>query len=178
MANIISQKKVFEAKYFKLMENTIDFGSGITRVHHDVYRSDAVSVFPLTDLYELYMIKQYRYLHKKFILESIAGMVEEGELPIKTAKKELKEEAGIVAKDLRIFRSLEIGASMYKATQHFILAKDLTITEAEPEETEEISLVKLPLHKAVEKVLSGEISTAGSIIGILLIDKMKQRGEL
>ena len=160
------------------MENTIDFGSGITRVHHDVYRSDAVSVFPLTDSYELYMIKQYRYLHKKFILESIAGMVEEGELPMETAKKELKEEAGIFAKDLRVFKTVEIGASMYKATQHFILAKDLTITTAEPEETEEIELVKISMGDAMEKVLSGEIYTAGSIIGILLLDKMIQRGEI
>lgn len=175
---ITSQKTVFKGLYFEVKENKLDFGNGVLRTHHDIYRAPAVSVFPLTESYEIYLIRQYRYILGKEITEAIAGMVDGDESPIEAAKRELQEEAGITAQEVTEMRQVSIGASFYFATQHLILAKGLTVGESHPEETERITRVKLSLDEAVQKVMQGEISTASSIIGILLLNEMRQRGEI
>ncbi len=178
MVKIISQKTLFQAVHFSVKENILDFGNGVQRTHHDVYRNDAVSIFPVTETYDIYLIRQFRYLHNAEILEAIAGMADNKESPLITAARELKEEAGIVAKELVEFKTIALAGSIFKASQHFVLARNFSLNTAEPEETEKITLVKMSLGEAVQKVMTGEIFTAGSIIGILLLDKMRQEGNL
>lgn len=177
-ARITAQKTLFSSNFFEFVENTIDFGNGVVKVHHDVYRHPAVSIFPLTENYDLYLIKQYRYLYNQVLIEAIAGVMENGESVQKAAKRELQEEAGIIASEVTIIKEVLVAGSFIKATQYLILARGLEIGEAAPEGTESIEVIKIPLHEAVEKVLTGEIGTASSIIGILLLSEMKKRGEI
>ena len=46
------------------------------------------------------------------------------------------------------------------------------------DDDEEISVVKMPLSVAVEKVMTGEINHAASMIGILLLDKLRIQKKL
>jgi len=178
MAKIISQKTLFKNQYIDLIENKIDFGNNIIKTHVDVYRRSAVSVFPITETYEIYLIKQYRYLLEKKVIEAVAGIINEKEDSLETARRELKEEAGIVAGKLQELQSVFVAGSFIKITQHLILAQDLKLEKPEPEETEEIELIKMPLDEAVNKIFKGEIITASSILGILILDKMRERGEI
>jgi hypothetical protein len=56
------------------------------------------------------------------------------------------------------------------------LAEDLTIGEAEPEGTEELGLRRLPLDGAVQMALTGEISDALAVIGLLRADHFLRSG--
>lgn len=177
MIKIVSQKILFQNDYLKLVENNLKFEKHVKK-HIDVYRKPAVSVFPITESKEIYLIKQYRYLLEKEVIEAVAGIIDnEGEV-METAKKELKEETGIVAKRLTEVRSVFGAGSFTYIKQHLILAQDLSFEDATPEEDEEISLIKMSLEEAVHKVLEGEITTASSMLGILLIDKMMKEGKI
>lgn len=178
MAKIISQNTIFSNDYLRLVENKIDFGKNVIKDHVDVYRKPAVSIFPITNSYEIYLIKQYRYLYQKELLEAIAGIIDKEGQVIETARRELKEEAGIIAKDLKEIRAVFLAGSFISVKQHLILAKDLSFEEATPEETESIKVIKMNLDEAVEKVINGEISTASSMLGIMLLDNLRKRGEL
>lgn len=178
MTRIISKKDIFVDKYFNLVENTVDFGSGLVRKHVDIYRKPAVSVFPINSSYEIFLIKQYRYLLKEEVIEAVAGIIDEGESILEAARRELSEEVGIVAKNIKELKNVSIAGSFIKINQHLILARDLTFGDSAPEETEEIEMIKMSLDEAVEKVLSGEIYTSSSMLGILILDKMRQRGEI
>ena len=178
MVKIISQKTLFKNNYFNLVENKIDFGNNIIKTHADVYRKSAVSVFPITSSYEIYLIKQYRYLLEKEVLEAVAGIMDKDENSLETAKRELKEETGIVAGKLSELQSIFVAGSFVKIRQYLILAQDLKFEEATPEETEKIELVKMSLDEAVNKVFTGEIMTGSSMLGVLLLDKMRERGEI
>ena len=72
----------------------------------------------------------------------------------------------------RHFTEIELAASVVKSTNYLYLAWDLNMGEARPMEDEEIEVVKMPLHEAVQKVLTGEINHASSMIGILMVDKL------
>src|SRR5690348_13464057 len=97
MMRVISQKTVFQAKLFHVEELTFE-ENGKTSFHHNVIRHSTVSVFPLTDSYEIYLISQYRSLYASILYEATAGFVNDKEDPLSAAKRELKEETGIIAK--------------------------------------------------------------------------------
>ena len=116
---------------------------------------------------------------EKTTLEAVAGIIEGNESPLETAQKELREEAGITAKDLKQIAVIDAGGSFFKTASYLFAAKGLTFGEPEPEDIEEgIETVKLSLDEAVDRVFSGEITTASTVIGILMLDKMRKEGNI
>src|SRR6185437_7183126 len=110
-----------------------------------------------TDKKEMYLISQYRYTLKSNSLEAVAGFIDEGETPLQAAKRELKEETGMTASSWEEIGKLEIAGSVVRGQTYLFLARDLEIGEAEPEEDEDITLLKMPIKEAVTKVFGGEI---------------------
>lgn len=175
---IISQKSVLKAKLFKVKEVIFKNKAGREKSHHIVERDPTVSVFPLTNSYEIYLISQYRYMLEKTALEAVAGYVEGKESTVAAAKRELKEETGIIAHQLEEIARVEMAGSVIKCKLHLFLAKGLEIGDNNPDEDEEISIVKMPLDIAVEKVMIGEINHSASMLGILLLDKLRRQRKL
>ena len=115
---------------------------------------------------------------KKTIIEAVAGHMEKKETTIAAAKRELKEEAGIEAQQLEEIARIEMSGSVFKSKVHLFLAKGLEIGDNKPDDDEEISVIKMPLALAVEKVMSGEINHASSVIGILMLDNLRREKKL
>ena len=174
----ISQKSIFRAKLFDVKQIDFESKTGKRKIHHVAERASIVSVFPLTDSYEIYLISEYRYLLKKTIIEAVAGHVEKKETTISSAKRELKEEAGIQAMQLEEIARIEMSGSVFRSKMHLFLAKGLEIGDNKLDDDEEIEVVKMPLELAVEKVMTGEINHAASMLGILLLDKLKTQKKL
>jgi len=175
---IISQKSVFKAKLFNVKEIVFKNKSGEKKAHHIAQRDTVVTIFPLTDRYEIYLISQYRYMLEKTVLEAISGYVSKKETTIAAARRELKEEAGITANQLEEIARIEMAGSVFKSKGHLFLAKGLDFGETNLDEDEEITLVKMPLTQAVEKVMAGEINHSASAIGILMLDKLRMQKKL
>ncbi len=171
---VVGQKTIFKAELFEVKEIEIELSNGSKKIHHIAERRPTVSVFPITDLYDIYLVSQYRYLFRKVTLESMAGFINTNESPLQAAKRELEEETGLVASHWEELQRVELAASVFKASIYIFLAKDLEQRKQRPDESEDITVVKLPLSLAVEKVISGEINHASSIIGILLLDRLRK----
>lgn len=174
---ILSQKPILEADLFSVVETKLDI-RGKIHVHRNIYRPPIASVFPLSETNELYLIKQYRYLHDEFFLEEVAGHVEKSESPLQAAKRELKEESGMTAGTWIKFGVFSGNSSVIKSDIHLFLARDLTQGNSTPEEDEEITLVKIPLGEAVNHVLKGDIKNSIASLGILLLSSMQKEGKL
>lgn len=175
---IVSQKSVFKAKLFNVKEIAFETKNGKKKIHHIAERPSVVSVFPLTDQYEIYLISQYRYTLQKQVMEAVAGYVEGKETTVAAAKRELKEETGIEAHQLEEIARAEVAGSVFKGKIYLFLAKGLEFGDSKPDDDEEISVVKVPLELAVEKVMLGEISHSASMLGILLLDKLRSQKKL
>lgn len=175
---LTSQKTILRTKLFNVKEIEFENKKGKKKIHHQAERVPIVSVFPLTDTYEIYLISQYRYMLDKTVLEAVAGHVEKKETTIMAAKRELKEEAGITSHQLEEIARIEMAGSVFRSKNHLFLAKGLEIGDNKPEDDEQISIVKMPLTIAVEKVMTGEINHASSMIGILLLDKLISQKKL
>ena len=175
---VISQKTVYKAKLFEVKEQKVLLPDNKKHVYEIVERRPTVNIFPLDDKYDLYLISQYRYMFKKRILEAVAGHVDENETSLAAGKRELKEEVGMSAFHWEEIARIETAASVIKSTSHLFLARDLGQGNAEPEQGEDITLVKLSLNEAVAKVMSGEINNAATMIGILILDKLRSEKKL
>lgn len=175
---IVSQKTILKAKLFNVEQIDFETKTGQKKTHYQAQRVPVVSVFPLTDSYEIYLISEYRYMLKKTVIQALAGHVERKESVIVAAKRELKEEAGITAMQLEEIARIEMSGSVFRSKVHLFLAKGLEIGDNKLDEDEEISLIKMPLDEAVQKVMTGEINHSTSMIGILLLDKLRREKKL
>lgn len=170
---VTSEKILLKTSLFEFVESQVSIGD-VKDTYHHIRRKPAVMVFPITQNYDIYLIWQYRYLYEKTVLEAVAGFIDEGETPMEAAKRELKEEIGLVAGTLDHILKTEIAGSIVKSTLHLFLAKDLKEMQHNREAGEEISLVKMPLDEAVEKAMRGEFHNATTVAGILMLDKLRR----
>jgi ADP-ribose pyrophosphatase len=168
----ISFKNVLKTKLFDVQKATLMLKSGEKLIHTIVKRNPTVTVIPIDKDGNIFFISQYRYLLKKNSLELVAGFIDEKESPLEAAKRELKEEAGIKAVQWEQVLVYDMNASVVISQNTIFLARDLEIGDSKPEQDEMITLNKLSLNHALEKVLTGQITTSESIIGVLLLDKL------
>ncbi len=155
----IKSKVVFKCKYFKVFEEDFFMPSGKKHKYYIVKEKNYVIVIAKEGNY-FYLIEQYRYTTKSKLLAVVAGAIEKGDTPLITAKKELKEEAGIIAKK---FEKLgwfyaEYGKSGQKA--YVFLAEDLEVGEQNPDDFEKeagIKRKKLKISEIKKLIKSGKI---------------------
>jgi len=174
---IVSKKNVFDGGRFKVKKVELEI-KNVKKTHFDVERKPVVCVFPLTDSYEIYLISQYRYFFEKNILECVAGFIDENETSLKAAKRELKEEAGLLASQWELIGKQDLAASVVKGTLFLFLAKDLEEAAQDLKTGEVIKVVKMPLEEAVKKVMSGEINSVETVSGILILDRLRREKKL
>lgn len=175
---IISQKTVYKSELFNIVETKLLLDNDKKHIYHDVEVQPTVFIFPLTNENEIYLVREYRYLLKKTVFSAVAGFVKNGETSIQAAKRELKEEAGLIASHWEELLRMNTENSVVKSQKHLFLAQDIEIENKSSEEDEDIEVIKIPLNEAVNKTISGEISGAGSIIGLLLLDKLKRERKI
>ena len=175
---VVSQKNILKAELFNVKEIELENGLGERKIHHEAERTPVVSIFPLTDSYEIYLVSQYRYMVNKTVLEAVAGYIKKNETALAAARRELKEETGIEAQQLEEMARIQMAGSVFKGTVNLFLAKGLEIGDNDLDDDEEIEVVKMPLKIAVEKVMTGEINHSASMIGILMLDKLRREKKL
>lgn len=166
----IRSKEVYNCKYFKILEEDFFMPSGKKHKYHIFRTTDYVIVIAKEGNY-FYLIEQYRYTTKSKLLQVVAGAIEKGDTPFATAKKELKEEAGITAKK---FKKLGWFYSFYGSSDqkaHVYLAEDLEIGKQEPDDLEkecEIKRKKLKISEVKKLIRSGKIKDHDTLAALCL----------
>jgi len=167
-----------QAELFTVYESTITYKNGNTVIHHDAIVKPSVLVFPVNEQQEIFLISEYRYLLEKDVLGAVAGTIENTEKPLIAAKKELKQETGISAMHWEELVRGELSRSIVREQIYIFLARELEVGTPEPEEDEEIQVIKMPLSEAVKKVFAGEIYHVPSMMGILMLDTLRKEKKL
>jgi 8-oxo-dGTP pyrophosphatase MutT (NUDIX family) len=138
------------------------------------FKNKAVGVIPIDSDGNTYLVGQYRYALNEYTWE-----IPEGGAPVDTdiltsAKRELQEETGFVAARWTKLARIHTSNSATDEEGFIYLAEDLTPGPHNPEETEDLQLLKLPLTEAVQMVMDGRITDSISMAGLLLL--ARQRG--
>lgn len=168
----IKSEAVFKGRIVDLRIDTVLLPDGKESTREIVKHAEAVAVVAVDEEKNIYMVRQYRKPVEKVLLEIPAGIMNEGEEPLDAAKRELEEEAGFKAEGWEKITSFYTAPGFTDEKIHLFLATKLVKGLVNPDEDEFVEVEVLPLDKAYQMVLEGNISDAKSIIGIQWVKSM------
>lgn len=166
-AQVLSSEMIYEGPVFGLRRDELIEPTGLRTKREVITHPGSVVVLPVLPDGRIVMIQQYRHATKQYLWELVAGRMEPGEDPKQAAARELAEETGYRAKNLRVFLYVFPTPGFLEEKMFLLLASDVVEGEASPEDDEKIiSAVYEPaeLERMIER---GELHDAKSVAGLL-----------
>jgi 8-oxo-dGTP pyrophosphatase MutT (NUDIX family) len=115
---------------------------------------------------ELLFTRQPRFAARCHVIEIVKGGQHEGESAQECAKRELREELGVRARDWSELGRLREIPSIVDPPIRIFLARDLEFDVPEPAQEESISLVRFTIAEALDAALAGEIDDAVTVAAL------------
>lgn len=163
----ISSKEIYKNDWIRLREDRVINPSGNEGIYSVVEAKPAIGIVPITEDLQTYLVGQYRYTLDAYSWEIPEGGGLSGEDTLLGAKRELREETGLSAKKWTFLDTLYTSNCFTNEVGYVYLAEELEHGEAEPDETEELAIKKLPFKEAWQMVLNAEIKDALAVIGLM-----------
>jgi len=161
-------KKIYENPWLSLHEDeVINPANGISHYGKISFKNLAIGIIPLDEHNNTWLVGQYRYVPDCYSWEIPMGGGPLHIDPLESAKRELKEETGLTANNWTQLMKLHTSNSVTDECGLVYIARDLTQGETAFEDVEDLLIQKMPLDEAIERILSGEITDAISIAGLL-----------
>lgn len=129
---------------------------------------EAVVILPFISRDRVILVRQFRAPLNDFIIEAPAGVVDEGESPEDTARRELVEETGYYPRKLTKIGSFTPTPGYSTEVLHFYIAEDLEYVGSRPEVYEVLKPLDFSFKEVYEMVLKNEIRDAKTALVILL----------
>src|SRR6478609_1700861 len=152
----IGSRRAFDGRLLHLRVDDVRLPSGRTSVREVIEHPGSVAILPITTTGEILLIRQYRYAVGREMLEIPAGLLEPGETPESAARRELREETGHDAGELRRVTSCFPAAGFSNERQTRFLATNCTPVTHEADPDEGISQVRMPLCELDERLASDD----------------------
>ena len=166
----LSSEQVYESAWISVNKHQVINPAGNPAIYSVVnFKNLAIGIIPLSDDGFTWLVGQWRYPLNAYSWEIPEGGGPLGEAPIETAKRELKEETGIVAKQFEEILQLHLSNSATDEHAYVFLATDLSFEESEPEESEDLQVKKIHINDAYQMALNGEITDAISVAAIFKV---------
>ena len=168
----ISKKEFYKGNIINVEKWQVLLPNGKEASRDVVIHPGASVIIPLTENNEIYMVRQYRKPVEAELLELPAGKLDAGEDPKVCAQRELKEETGLDADEIKHVLSFNSTPGFTNEILYMYLATGLHEGTACTDEDEFLRVEKFPVNKLLDMIFNHEITDAKTIIGIFLADKI------
>lgn len=171
---ILESDLKYDNNWIEVVHHKVLNPSGNEGIYGQVnFKNIAIGIVTLDENQQTVLVGQHRFPLDEYSWEIPEGGCALNENWLDAAKRELKEETGLIANKWSIVSKIHTSNSVCNEVGYVFLAEDLIQTEAEPEETEQLKLIKIDFSKAVELVMENKITDSISIAGILKVAKLK-----
>ena len=169
----LKKRLIYSNPWIKVEEHDVITPAGTEGIYGKVlFQNKAVAIIPLDQDLNTWLIGQFRYTINEYSWEIPMGGGPIHQSVLESAQRELKEETGLSAKKWTEIMRIHPSNSVSDEEGFVFLAEELSPGETEFEETEKLEILKLPLAKAIDMVMKGEITDAISIAGLLKAGKL------
>ena len=168
----LGRRHLYENPWFAFRVDEVRLPSGEVIEYGILESGGFASVVPVTEDGDVVLVRQWRQPLGEFTLELPSGGVDVGEDPREAVQRELLEETGYRAEGLE--RLVSVHTSTGRSTEVCHLFSCLAVKDERgprPEPTEFIRVVQMPLGEALEEALSGGISDAATVLGLLWVGR-------
>jgi 8-oxo-dGTP pyrophosphatase MutT (NUDIX family) len=176
---VLNERIVYDNKWIGLTEYDVINPGGGKGIYGKVrYKNLAIGILPLDRAGNTWLVGQYRFVLNAYSWEIPEGGGDPALPPVESARRELLEETGLVAAEWIPLMEMHLSNSVSDERAYMFLARGLEQREAEPEETEQLIVRKLPFEEAYRMVERGEITDSMSVASILKVKLMLVQGQL
>ncbi len=161
-----SSRTIYQKPWIKFTEDEVVRPDGKDGTHIAIKIVEGVTVLPVDNKGNVYLIEEFKYAISKWSLEAISGAIEPGEDKLQAAKRDLKEEIGAEAGEWIYIGMIDPFTSVLTSPGYMYIAKDLKFKKYNREGTETMKIVKMPLKEAIEAI-GRDINHAASYVLLL-----------
>ena len=172
----LGHKLVYDNPWISLTEFEVITPAGTQSIYGKVhFKNIAIGIIVMDAEDHIFLVGQYRFPLDEYSWEIPEGGCPEGTDWLTTAKRELKEETGFEAGSWTEILKLHVSNSVSDELAVVYVAQDLKAGEAEPEDTEDLKVIKMPFKEAVNWVMEGKITDSISVAAILKWELLKNK---
>lgn len=168
------ERLLLAAARFRVVEIEQHLEDGSTHTRQVVRHPGAVVILPLVDGEHVCLIRSFRPAVNDTLLELPAGTLEPPDSPLETAHRELREETGYVAREMKPLHTFFLSPGILDERMHAFVASDLTLHDPEREPGELIENKVVAWSEAMRMLRDGEIRDAKTITTLLLYDQQRR----
>jgi ADP-ribose diphosphatase len=147
-----------------LVDVTLERWAG--REREIVEHPGSVAVVAVDSEDTLWLVRQLREPARRRLVELPAGTREPGEDPLATATRELREECGLTGGEWSELGAFWTTPGFCREYMHLFLAEGVVAGEAQPEDDEDVEVVRWPVGELESRL--DELEDAKTLAGVLL----------
>ena len=168
--DLVSREQVYGGEHLTLRRDTWRAPSGRVHAFEVAASPDAVVIVALDTRGDVLLVRQHRAGAERELLECPAGGIDQGETPSQCAQRELREETGHAAGDLRELGAFWTAPGFATERVYAFLAMDLREDPLAPDEDENLSLERMPFAEALALARTGGLPDAKTIAALFMAE--------
>lgn len=175
MWTVKSTVRILDSEFVKVDKDEVILPLG--REIPDFYKvtiKDCAAIVAITRDNHIILKKEYRYCYDEELIEVPAGVLEDGEDPLETAKRELLEETGYQSNRWTYLGKTVESSAKLTNYMYIYLAEDCKkVSSQKLDYGEDIEVIEVSLNEAIEMIMNNEIICNSSIGAILKVARLK-----
>ncbi len=171
----VKEEIIFEGRVVKVQRDEIELFDGSKSFREVVKHTGGVCIAAIEGD-EIYLVKQFRYPNKEFILEVPAGKLEKDEDPFEAAKREQREETGTLGENYVDLGKMYPTPGYCSEIIYMWACRVSEKCDMDLDEGEFVEVIKIKISEAVRMVFDGEICDAKTQIAILKANELVGKG--
>jgi 8-oxo-dGTP pyrophosphatase MutT (NUDIX family) len=157
----------FTGRVITVTTEEVQLPNGHRTLLEIVHHPGGAAVAALDALGRVCLLRQYRYAAGGWVWELPAGKLEPGEPPLRTAQRELTEEAGVTGREWQSLGDCLSSPGVFTERLHLFLATGIGPATLSHERAEVIEVHWIAMDTACGWALDGTISDAKTAVGLL-----------
>ena len=176
---LVTTRRIYTGRVLNLDLDTVRFPNGSVGELEMIRHPGASAVVPFVgdpraDDPEVLMIQQFRHAADRYVWEIPAGRLDVGEDPEACARRELEEEAGVLATTLQRLTTIWTTPGFTDERIHLFLAIGLTPGTIRREPDEFVEVRRLQWSKVLRLAQQGEIADGKTLVSLLFVESFRR----
>jgi ADP-ribose pyrophosphatase len=172
---LVSSRRVFSGRVLDLDVDTVRFPDGSVGDLEMIRHPGASAVVPFVNDPrgadpEVLLIRQFRHAAERYVWEIPAGRLEPGEAPEACARRELEEEAGVTAGELRRLTTIYTTPGFTDERIHLFLASGLGEGTERREADEFLEVHRMPWSRVLRLIEQGGVEDGKTLVALMFVE--------
>ena len=170
LPTIHGRRELEPGRGFRVEEVDLEFSNGERRQFQRLHSAGlgAVIVVPMQDDDTVLLVREYAAGLHHYETGLVKGRLEAGENLLEAAQRELREEAGVAARELVELTSLSLSPGYMTHVTHVVLARDLYPSPLQGDEPEPLEVIPWKLDDLMELVQRPDCTEGRSIAALYI----------